>query len=58
MEKRVVATAYFLVLFALVNHVRASDGSVLDQFLGSPLLILVALLVIDIIALAYHKLRK
>jgi len=29
-----------------------------NQFLGSPLLILTAIIVIDIIAFIYHKIRK
>jgi len=31
---------------------------ILEQFLGSPLLIFVAILAIDAIAFAYHKIRK
>lgn len=30
----------------------------LDQFIGSPLLILAALLIIDAAAFAFHKMRK
>lgn len=47
-----------LFLFTLVNSVNAADGSFADQFLGSPLLILAAIIVIDIIAFIYHKIRK
>ena len=58
MEKRIALSIGLMLLIALVNEVNASDGSAMDQFLGSPLLILVAILVIDIIAFAYYKIRK
>jgi len=47
-----------LLLLALVNGVRAADESSVDKLLGSPLLILVALLLIVAIAFVYHKIRK
>jgi hypothetical protein len=48
-----------LMLFsAVVGIAAAADESFAYQFLGSPLLILVALLVIDALALLYHKIRK
>ena len=48
-----------LLLFsAVVGIAAAADESFFYQFLGSPLLILVALLVIDAIVLLYHKIRK
>jgi len=48
-----------LLLFSAVIDIAAAEGeSFFHQFLGSPLLILVALLVIDAIALLYHKIRK
>ena len=51
--------AYFLFMMAaLTGVVWASDDSLTTQFLGSPLLILVALILIDAIAFAYHKIRK
>jgi predicted permease len=50
---------YLILLpFALVSTVRAADVSSASQFLGSPLLALVALIVIDAIAFLYHKIRK
>ena len=58
MRRDLVLINCLFLLFAFVRFVSASDGSTADQFLGSPLLILVALLVIDMVALAYHKLRK
>lgn len=47
-----------LFLFTLVNIVNAADESFADQFLSSPLLVLAAIFVIDIIALVYRKIRK
>lgn len=47
-----------LVLFSLIGNVWATDESFADQFLGSPLLILASVIIIDVIALVYHKLRK
>jgi hypothetical protein len=46
------------VLFAEIGLVHAADESPLDQFLGSPLLILVALIVIAALAALYHRIRK
>ena len=46
------------LLSALIGTVRAADGSFTSQFVDSPLLALVALVVIDIIAFVYHKIRK
>ena len=45
-------------MFALINSVYAADESFADQFLGSPLLILVAIVVIVAVAFVYHKIRK
>ncbi|MGD0496103.1 MAG: hypothetical protein ABSB28_08680 [Candidatus Bathyarchaeia archaeon] len=47
-----------VLLSALIGTVRAADDSFTSQFLGSPLLALVALVVIDVIAFVYHKIRK
>jgi len=59
MEKRKVLALYpLLFLFTLISSVNAADKSVVDQFLGSPLLVLIAIIVIDIIAFIYHKIRK
>lgn len=59
MKKRMAMAFYpLLFLFTLISSVNASDESFVDQFLGSPLLVLVAIIVIDIIAFVYHKIRK
>jgi hypothetical protein len=55
---KLVFTNCLVLLLSLVRMVNASDTSAATQFLGSPLLILAALLAIDAGALAYHRLRK
>ncbi|MEM3770573.1 MAG: hypothetical protein QXG76_05255 [Candidatus Bathyarchaeia archaeon] len=47
-----------LLVFALINRVYAAEESFLSQFLGSPLLVLTAIIIIDIIAYLYRKIRK
>jgi hypothetical protein len=47
-----------LFLLSFVNIASASEESFTEQFLGSPLLVLTAIIVIDIIALIYRKIRK
>ena len=44
--------------FAFLKSASVTFGSAASEFLGSPLLILVALIVINAIAFAYHKFRK
>jgi hypothetical protein len=41
-----------------INHAYAAEESPINQFLGSPLLILTAIIIIDIIAFIYRKIRK
>ena len=56
MRRKIVLA--LLSLFASVGTVRAEGESSGSQFLESPLLILTAILIIDAIAFAYHKIRK
>ncbi len=59
MKRQTVSVLYsLLILFPLINVVSAADESFTDQFLGSPLLVLAAIIILDIIALIYHKIRK
>lgn len=59
MRSRELLALYLLVfLFALTRSANAAENSLADQFLGSPLIILVAIIVIDIIAFIYHKVRR
>lgn len=46
------------LLFMFINSVGAEEEPFVDKFLGSPLLVLVAITVIDIIAFVYHKIKK
>jgi hypothetical protein len=41
-----------------INSVVAQEEPFVNKFLGSPLLVLVAIIVIDIIALIYHRIRR
>ena len=45
-------------LFALVSRVYAADETFLDKFVGGPLLILAAIIVIVAVAFVYHQIRK
>jgi hypothetical protein len=59
--KRNLATIIFCALplvFTLINHAHAAGESPMNQFLGSPLLILTTIIIIDIIAYLYRKIRK
>jgi hypothetical protein len=58
--KKHVASALFLLLLlsAFVGKAYAADESFIDHFIGSPLLILAAIIVVDLIAFIYHKIRK
>lgn len=59
MEKRKVLALYpLLFLFTLISSVNAASESVVDRFLGSPLLVLVAIIAVDIIAFIFHRIRK
>ena len=57
--KRSVLCSILLLsgLFALTNGVYAED-SLVDQFIGSPLLILAGIIVIVAVAFVYHRIRK
>jgi cadmium resistance protein CadD (predicted permease) len=57
--KKIRLSLYILfLLFTLINSVVAQEEPFVDKFLGSPLLVLVAIIVIDIIAFIYHKIRR
>ena len=45
-------------LLALVSFIRTADESLLDQFLGSPLLALATIAIIVAIAFIYRKVRR
>ena len=59
MRRHIIMLKYVVVsLLASVDKVYATDKSPIGQFLGSPFVILIALLVIDSAAIAYQRLRK
>lgn len=59
LKKGVVLVACSLMLLLVaVNHVNAADESFADQFLGSPILILVGVVTIAGLAFIYHRIRK
>ncbi|MEM1540299.1 MAG: hypothetical protein QXJ07_02820 [Candidatus Bathyarchaeia archaeon] len=47
-----------LLVSIFINHVYAAEESFPSRFLGSPLLVLKAIIVIDMIAYFYRKIRK
>jgi len=47
-----------LLAFASTNNVYAAEEPLPSKFLGSPLLILTAIIIIDVIAYLYRKIRK
>jgi hypothetical protein len=58
MKKVILPLHVLFLLFTFINCVGAEEEPFVDKFLGSPLLVLVAIIVIDIIALIYHKIRR
>jgi hypothetical protein len=48
----------FLIFSSVVGISYAADDSFASQFLGSPLLVLVVILIADAVALIYHRARK
>jgi len=58
--ERWTLTALFsaFLLFALVDVARAEDDFIFTHFLETPLLILTVIIVIDVIAFIYHKIKK
>ncbi len=60
MKKNLVTIIIHMLLlaFTFINRVYAAEESPISQFLGSPLLVLTAIIVIDIIAYFYRKIRK
>jgi len=58
MEKAKSLLFALFLLLLLVNSVNAQEEPFVDKFLGSPLLVLVAIIVIDIMSIIYHKIRR
>ncbi len=57
MKKLEILHILFL-LFALINSVSAEEEPLVDKFLSNPLIVLVAIITVDIIALIYHKIKR
>ncbi len=49
---------WYFLMFALAGLVRVADESFGAQFMGSPLLILAAVIVLAGLAFLYHRIRK
>jgi len=47
-----------LIFSSVIGVTYAADDSFASQFLGSPLLVLAVILIVDAIALIYHRARK
>jgi uncharacterized membrane protein len=54
----VLAMCSPFLMFALIEGVYAANETFAEQFLGSPLLILAAVVVIAALASLYHRIRK
>lgn len=58
MKRQIPSTFYMLLLLsAIIRSVGAAGESFEEELVGSPLLILIALVVMDIIAFIYHKVK-
>ncbi len=59
MKKGVLALSVFFTLSTLlINSVNAEGDSFTDKFLGSPLIVLVVIVVIDILAFVFHRIKR
>jgi NADH:ubiquinone oxidoreductase subunit K len=57
-KSAVLGLSSLLFVFALARVVYAADETLVEQFLGSPLLILAAVIIIAALASLYHRIRK
>ncbi len=53
-----LALNVMLILSAFVGIANASEESFADSFLGSSLLVLAVILIIDAVAIVYYRIRK
>ena len=58
MKRRFALAACSLFLLSILVNCAYAEESFTEKFLGSPLLVLTILLIIVLIALIYHKIRK
>jgi hypothetical protein len=57
-KSAVLGSSSLLFVFALAKVVYAADETSVEQFLGSPLLILAAVIIIAALGSLYHRIRK
>ncbi len=53
-----LALFVLFILSILMNSVNADNGSFTDEFLGSPLIVLVVIIAIDIAAFIFHRIKR
>ncbi|MEM3673652.1 MAG: hypothetical protein QW468_05480 [Candidatus Bathyarchaeia archaeon] len=58
MKARSALALCLMLFFSCGKVVGASEEPFTEQFLGSPLLVLTAIIIIDIMALIYRKIRR
>ena len=58
MEKGVLAIFILFMLSTLITSVDADSDSITDKFLGSPLIVLVVIIAIDIAAFIFHRIER
>jgi len=58
MKKIELIPSALIVLFELVESVKAAGESWTDEFLGSPLIILLAIIILDVAAIVYRRIRQ
>jgi len=59
MKRMISLVSVSMLLFlALLNGVWAQDESFGDKFIGSPLLIVTIVIIVALIAMVFHKIRR
>ena len=58
MEKGVLTIFILFMWSALITSVYADSDSITDEFLGSPLIVLVVIVAINIAAFIFHRIKK
>ena len=58
MNRRLLLLSTFLFAVLGLTGVAHAEDTLVDKFIGSPLLILAGLLVVVAVAFAYHKIQK
>jgi len=58
MNKGLLTLFVLFMLSISINSVNAEGESFTDKFLGSPLIVLVVIIVIDIFAFIFHRIKR